>query len=153
MLFWKRIYRKTAEKGLWYPVQTTVGKPVDTQELAEVLMHESTLSEADVHAVIRALPRVMAQFMADGRAVHLDGLGSFHYTIIAKGTGVETKEEVSAKQINGLRVQFIPERHKQGTEMTRALVGNVTFMEWLGKDSSPDNGNDSGGDNKPGHLE
>jgi hypothetical protein len=45
-------------------------------------------------------------------------------------------------------VQFIPERKKQGTEITRALVGEITFMEWKGKDdkstTKPGEGGNSG---------
>ena len=68
MIFWKRI--QAAINDLWYPRSVTVGNPVETQEFAKRLARESTVSPADVHAVIRAMPEVMADFMKESRAVH-----------------------------------------------------------------------------------
>ena len=99
MIFWKRV--KQAINDKWYPLTVTVGKPVETQELAQRLARESTISPADAHAVIRALPDVMADFMKESRAVHLEGFGWFRYLIQARGKGVATEEEVSSDQITG----------------------------------------------------
>ena len=38
MIFWKRI--KAVINDLWYPRSVTVGKPVETQELAKRLARE-----------------------------------------------------------------------------------------------------------------
>ena len=136
MIFWKRVQQ--AINALWYPRSVTVGKPVETQELANRIARESTVSPADTHAVLRALPNVMADFMKESRAIHFEGLGWFRYTINAMGKGVPTKEEVSDKQIKRLRVQFTPDRTRNMEGgYTRALIADegVTFMEWLGKDS------------------
>ena len=70
MIFWKRI--KAVINDLWYPRSVTVGKPVETQELAKRLARESTVAPADVHAVFRALPEVMADFMKESRAIHIE---------------------------------------------------------------------------------
>ena len=136
MIFWKRVQQ--AINKLWYPRSVTVGKPVETQELANRIARESTVSPADTHAVLRALPNVMADFMKESRAIHFEGLGWFRYTINAMGEGVATKEEVNEKQIKRLRVQFTPDRTRNMEGgYTRALIADegVTFMEWLGKDS------------------
>ena len=136
MIFWKRV--KQAINDLWYPRSVTVGKPVETQELANRIARESTVSPADTHAVLRALPNIMADFMKESRAVHFEGLGWFRYTTISSGNGVATKEEVSEKQITGLRVQFTPDRTRNvDGGYTRALIADegIAFMEWLGKES------------------
>ena len=91
MIFWKRV--KQAINDKWYPLTVTVGKSVETQELAQRLARESTISPADAHAVIRALPGVMADFMKESRAVHLEGFGWFRYLIQARGKGVATEAE------------------------------------------------------------
>ena len=134
MIFWKRI--QAAINDLWYPRSVTIGDPVETQEFAKRLARESTVSPADVHAVIRAMPEVMADFMKESRAVHLEGIGWFRYTTLAAGKGVATKEEVSSDQITGLRVRFTADE-------------GISFMEWLGKESDetqiPDEGEDEGG--------
>ena len=110
MLFWKRVKQKI--NGKWYPHTIVIGKTAGTQEVAERLARESTVSPADVHAVIRALPTVMAEIMAESRSVNLEGLGSFHFTAQATGKGVETEDKVSADQFTSVRVQFIPARHR-----------------------------------------
>lgn len=147
MIFWKRVQQ--AINNLWYPRSVTVGKPVETQELANRIARESTVSPADTHAVLRALPDIMADFMKKSRAIHIEGLGWFRYTTVAAGNGVEKKEDVSSDQITGLRVQFTPDRTRNMSGgYTRALIADegVTFMEWLGKDSDetqiPDSNDD-----------
>ena len=68
MIFWKRVQQ--AINDLWYPRSVTVGKPVETQELANRIARESTVSPADTHAVLRALPAIMTDFMKESRAIH-----------------------------------------------------------------------------------
>ena len=136
MIFWKRVQQ--AINKLWYPRSVTVGKPVETQELARRIARESTVSPADTHAVLRALPAIMADFMKESRAVHFEGLGWFRYTTVSAGKGVPTKEEVSSDQITGLRVQFTPDRTRNmDGGYTRALIADegIGFAEWLGKES------------------
>lgn len=136
MIFWKRVQQ--AINKLWYPRCVTVGKPVETQELANRIARESTVSPADTHAVLRALPAIMADFMKESRAVHFEGLGWFRYTINAMGEGVAKEGDVSSDQIKGLRVQFTPERTRNMSGgYTRALIADegITFMEWQGKES------------------
>ena len=130
-----------------------MGKPVETQELANRIARESTVSPADTHAVLRALPEVMADF--ESRAVHFEGLGWFRYTTVSAGNGVATKEEVSSDQITGLRVQFTPDRTRNMSGgYTRALVADegITFMEWLGKESDETQVPDNEEENEDGGL-
>ncbi|WP_346343107.1 hypothetical protein [Bacteroides pyogenes] len=62
MLFFKKQKSHLAGKPVkHYPQLVTVGKPADTQEVARRIARESTLSPADVHAVVRALPEVMSK--------------------------------------------------------------------------------------------
>lgn len=153
MIFWKRV--KQAINDLWYPRSVTVGKPVETQELANRIARESTVSPADTHAVLRALPNIMADFMKESRAVHFEGLGWFRYTINAMGEGVENKEDVSEAQIKGLRVQFTPDRTRNMSGgYTRALIADegITFMEWLGKESDETQVPDNEEENEDGGL-
>ena len=115
-----------------------MGKPVETQELANRIARESTVSPAGTHAVLRALPNIMADFMQESRAGHFEGLVWSRYTTVSAGNGVATKEEVSSDQITGLRVQFTPDRTRNMSGgYTRALIADegITFMEWLGKES------------------
>lgn len=136
-------FKKTKQKinGKWYPKSVTVGKPVTTDEVAQHLAKESTVSPADTFAVLKSLGGVLGDFMANGRTVKLDGVGTFYYTANASGNGVDSADEVKATQITGVRVRFIPEVRANSSHQitTRTLVGtNIFWEEWGGKGSEKD---------------
>ena len=120
MAFYKKV--RIANTGKWYPKSVLVGKPITTDQVARRIAAESTVSPADVRAVLTALGPVMADYMAQGRSVKLDGLGSFYFTAAAVRNGVDRPEEVSAALITGIRVRFLPETHFRGRRAVRTLA-------------------------------
>lgn len=127
MAFFKKVKQKI--NGLWYPKSVTIGKPVQTDEIADRLSQISTVSRADTFAVLKDLAGVLGDFMAQGRTVKLEGLGTFYYTANASGKGVEDEKDVTADQITGVRVRFIPEARRSGSgrSMVRSLISNNIF--------------------------
>lgn len=109
MAFFKKVLKKINNK--WYPQSVLVGRPITTEQIAKRLATESTVSPADVRAVLTALGSVMGDYMAQGRSVKLDGIGTFYFTATASKNGVDSHDKVSANQINGVRVRFVPETH------------------------------------------
>lgn len=154
MAFFKKVLKKMG--GKWHPQAVTVGKPVTTKEVADRLSQISTVSRADVFAVLMDLAGVLADYMAQGRSVKIDGLGTFYYTCTSNGNGADTADKVNASQITGVRVRFIPEATKKSgsKSMNRTLVSETIFwMEWNGKvDETPvdGGGSSSGGDGGSG---
>ena len=128
MGFFKKVKQKI--NGMWYPQSITVGKPVTTDEVAKRLAIESTVSPADTFAVLKSLGSVLGSYMADGRTVKLDGVGTFYYTAVASGNGVDSPDKVTAKQITGVRVRFIPETSRSSNNQvtTRSLVLQCHFL-------------------------
>ena len=139
MAYYQKKKKKVGEDSYkWYPQAVTSGSPITTQQVAKRLAAISTVSYADVQAVLAELAGVMADYMALGKTVKLDGLGTFYYTITAGGNGVDTPEEVNVGQITGVRVRFIPEATRSGVSksspMTRTLVAQgIEWEEWGGK--------------------
>jgi len=138
MAFYKKIQRRV--DGKWYASAVTVGKPVTTDEVADRLAQISTVSRADTYAVLKDLAGVLADYMANGRTVKMDGLGTFYYTANTQGMGVATADKVTAAQIKGVRVRFIPETklsgQASGRKATRSLVSdNIFWEEWGGNGS------------------
>ncbi|WP_291530004.1 HU family DNA-binding protein [Bacteroides sp. UBA939] len=133
MAFFKRIQKKV--NNLWYPQSVTVGKPVTTREVAEQLSIISTVTRGDTYAVMQNLGIVLSNYMGNGRTVKIDGVGTFYYTASSTKQGVQTAEEVSASQINGVRVRFIPEvgRNSGRQVTTRSMVNPNIFWEEYGK--------------------
>lgn len=142
MAFFKKFLKKLNNK--WYPQAVTVGKPVTTKEVADRLAQISTVSRSDVYAVLMDLAGVLADYMAQGRSVKIDGLGTFYYTITAGGNGVESADKVNASQITGVRVRFIPEatRKSGAKSMNRSLISdNIFWMELKGEpETTPEEG-------------
>ena len=134
MAYFKK--RQLPRNKKWYPAAVTIGRPVDTDTIAKKLAELSSLSTGDVKSVLDLLGGVMGDCMNQGRSVKLDGVGTFYYTIDAEGNGVDTEKEVSAKQINGTRVRFIPEvtRGTNSEVTTRSMVSSDTFWELLDND-------------------
>lgn len=155
------VARKKKVSGLYYPESIVVGKQITTAQVAEMLSDRSTVTKADAYAVLSELGAVMSIFMSQGRSVHLDGIGSFRYTINAHKQGVETEEEVGVAQIKGIRVRFTPEmtRNSDMSVATRSM--QPTAVDWFlwakeedkktsdtpadeGGEDEPDNGNNGG---------
>lgn len=121
---------------MWYPKAKTIGRAVTTDDVAQRLADLSALSTGDVKSVLDLLGGVIGEYMNQGRTVKLDGVGTFYYTIDSSGNGVATPEEVSAKQINGTHVRFIPEtsRGPKNEVTSRSLIGSNVFWELLSPD-------------------
>lgn len=66
----------------------------------------STVSGADIRAVLYALVDVMVGSLADGQVVRLGELGSLRVSISSEG--MSTAEEVNASSIKGAKVIFTP---------------------------------------------
>ncbi|MCI1647277.1 MAG: DNA-binding protein [Bacteroides sp.] len=133
-MFYKKSRAKVGKAYKWFPRAYVLRKPVDTQMLGEAISQRCTASPADVHAVLRALPEVMAGYMEAGRSIHMDGLGTFHYKLSCAGRGVDSPEEVSPQQVKSVRVQFIPSRKKGVSGYLRSLVDHISFVEYKGKE-------------------
>ena len=129
--------------GKWYPKSVLVGSAITTEQVAKRVAAESTVSPVDVRAVLTAFGGVMGDYMAQGRSVKLDGIGSFYFTAATNKNGVATEKEVTAALINGVRVRFIPETYCRGGG-TRATGGgrrsvrglsdvDIEWEEWKGK--------------------
>lgn len=154
-------FKKKQQKinGLWYPVSITMGEVITTQKISERLSAISTVSKSDVQAVLADLASVMADYMALGHTVKLDGLGTFYFTAVASKQGVATPEEVSARQITGVRVRFLPEssRKNGNRTVTRTLTDvDITWNE-VNDDGSivssgPGGGGTGGGSSDDGEL-
>ena len=73
MPFWKKAYQK--KQGVYYPQAIVQGKPVETDTIAKDLAKISTVSNFDVQAVLGDIAGVMHTRMAQGKSVHIKGLG------------------------------------------------------------------------------
>ena len=149
MPFWKKMFNK--QQAVYYPRAIVQGKPVETETIAKDLAKISTVSNSDVQAVLGDIAGVMHTRMAQGKSVHIKGLGYFRYTLDT--TGVKSLDDFDfQKQVKAVRIKFIPERSKlsNGT-YTRAFVDSDE-LEWI--EFSPDTKDTtSGGEDGNGDTE
>lgn len=118
------------KQAVYYPRAIVQGRPVETEVIAKDLAKISTVSNSDVQAVLGDISGVMHTRMSQGKSVHITGLGYFRYALDTKGVK-DPKDFDFSKQVQAVRVEFIPERSKlaNGT-YTRALVDSDT-LEWI----------------------
>lgn len=153
MPFWKKMFNK--QQSVYYPRAIVQGKPVETETIAKDLAKISTVSNSDVQAVLGDIAGVMHTRMAQGKSVHIKGLGYFRYVLDTTGVGSLENFDFE-KQVKAVRIEFIPERTKlsNGT-YTRALVDSDE-LEWIElspetEDSAP-GGEDGDGDTEENPL-
>nr|DAX31276.1 MAG TPA: DNA-binding protein [Caudoviricetes sp.] len=137
MAFYKKAKMKV--NGKWYPKSVLVVSPATTEQVAKRIAVESTVSPADVRAVLTALGGVMGDYMSQGRSVKLDGIGSFYFTAVTTSNGVDKPEDVNATLIRGVRVRFLPETRYRGAGKgrvsTRGLSDvDIDWEEWKGEE-------------------
>lgn len=129
MAFYKKQFNE--KFGVYYPAAVVVGSPVTTKAVAKRLSAMCTVTYADVMAVLGELAGVIADYMAQGKSVRLDGLGTFRYTLKTKGVDDEADFDFQ-KQLRAVRVQFVPEREGAATKGSTATRGLVPGgIEWL----------------------
>ena len=91
---------------------------VDIDELTRDVEKISTVSGADIRAVLYALVDVVTNELADSHIVRLGDLGSLRITL--KSNGLEAPSEVDARAIKGTRIYFYP--GKKLREMQKTLT-------------------------------
>lgn len=152
MPFWKKSFSKRT--GVYYPQAVVQGKPVETETIAKDLAKISTVSNSDVQAVLGDISGVMHTRMAQGKSVHIKGLGYFRYVLDTRGVK-DLADFDFDKQVQAVRVQFIPERSRLSSgAYTRALV-DTEQLEWIelpasAEDTMPGAGDGTGGSTTPG---
>lgn len=103
-----------------------------------------------MQAVLGDISGVMHTRMSQGKSVHIKGLGYFRYVLDTKGVKDPADFDFE-KQVQAVRVQFIPERTRTGSgAYTRALV-DTEQLEWIelpatAEDTTPGGGEGSDGD-------
>lgn len=81
----------------------------------------STVSGADIRAVLYAMVDVMQDALANGQIVRLGELGSLRVSISSEGK--ESADEVNAASIKGSRVVFTPGKN------IKTMLNNLSYVK------------------------
>ena len=88
-----------------YAIAKTSGTS-DLNKLCKLICSRSTLSSADVKAVLDSLNWAMDLELSSGNVVQLGEFGNFRMSINSEGTN--TPEDFDATKIKGVRIIFFP---------------------------------------------
>ena len=102
----------SANYGRWYAKMVPTAT-VTSRQLAEEVAHSSTVTQADMLAVLWSLSDAIRRHLLNSEIVHVDGLGSLRIGFRARAQ--DRPEDVSADDIHGLRIVMTPERTFQHT--------------------------------------
>ena len=117
-----------------------------TDELAEHIMKHGTVYTDDVVlGLTRKLMHCIAEQLAEGYKVKLDGIGTLY--LAATSTGVSSPEDFDAStNITGIRVKFLADQSNSSLYKSREMMKNVKLSTKL----PGGGGYDEGGDDTPG---
>lgn len=93
----------------------------DIEDLTEDIEKISTVSGADIRAVLYALTDVIPRMLADGKSVKLGDIGNFRVSISSEG--VLKAEDVNANCIKKSKILFSP-----GKKL-KAMLGNLKYQK------------------------
>ncbi len=89
----------------YYASSFITGK-VGIEELTSRIEKLSTVSGADIRAVLYAIVDVVPEILSEGNSVTIGDLGSFRVSISSEGS--DTAEEVTSANIRSSRIIFTP---------------------------------------------
>lgn len=104
---------KQQEEKTLYP-RILLNGSTTTNELRRRIQMRCSLTETDVTAVLDALSHVMGEDLADGRQVHLDGIGYFHPVLTCtEPVTLETKRKSTKVKLKAIKFRADQELKNQ----------------------------------------
>ena len=98
--------RVPATNKIRYYMLVAPVKPVELADIAARIERTSTVSSADIKAVLDALQYEVREQIKAGHSVRLGDLGSFRPTIACRG--MDKAEDLTVRNIKKVRVKFTP---------------------------------------------
>lgn len=109
---------------------------MDLDALASDVSHSTSMTPADVKAVIVEVVTVLQKNIVRGVKIKIDGLGLFKLSF--GGTGHEDAKEVSALDINGVKVTYIAD-----AKIKKFISSSVSFEKETKNDGTVTEGADA----------
>ena len=115
-------YLHDTEQTIAYPRMLISGIS-EGKHLAELVARNCTFNPAEVAGIIRRLAEVMAQEMAAGRSVRLEGIGLFTPGLALAGSGrPESAEDAARRNARSVRVSTVRYRADKGLVRATAAL-------------------------------
>ena len=131
---------------------------VNTDGLAEhIMQHGSVYTDDVVLGITRKLMHCMAELLAEGKKVRLDGIGTLKLKIETEGVE-DPKDFDLSKVLKRVYVTFVPDQSNSSLYSAAGMRKNVRLTSDLGSinlsdgfdpEDSGSNGGSDGGDGQP----
>ena len=131
---------------LYYAQAVSTGE-MTLDELCEDIAESSTVTSADVKAVLDRLGWILSKNLKAGRIVQVGELGNFRMTL--GSSGAPTIEEFNSSLIRKPKVSFVSFHPGKRLQETRSLA---TFERIGGEDSTSPTSPDSEGEEDDGGV-
>jgi len=125
--------------------RAVVNDVIHTKKLAEKIGNRCTVTEPDIIAVINALETEIADNLAQGNRVVLDGFGSFKVGLST--SPAETAKKFTASNIKGMHVIFAPAIEVEQGKRIKSLLRGVKAEEMTEYTGINDGNGGNGGNN------
>lgn len=89
--------------GKWFAKMVSIGR-ITTEQLAEELSHNSSVTHADILAVLYSLAPAIRQHLLQSETVHLEGLGTLRVSL--RSHMVDDEMSVNEKLIYNYKIIF-----------------------------------------------
>ena len=123
-----------------YYAQIANTSPVNLDVITELVQAQSTVSAADVKAVLDQLQVIVQEQLRNGRSIRLGDLGSFRPTL--SSTRSDTAAAVKSKDIKRVNVVFVPSAYIQQDLKNGVVAGGLKFTQ-VKKDENTEEGGEA----------
>lgn len=119
---------KQQEKKTLHP-RIKLNGSTDTNTLRRRIQERCSLTETDVSAVLDALSHIMGEELADGKQVHLDGIGYFYPCLTCtEPVTAETKRKATKVKLKAIKFRADQTlKNEFGVLKAKCLRGSLEF--------------------------
>lgn len=108
------------EKKIQYHARIVHSETIGTDELAQEIHQDSTLTKGDVKAALSALSDVLIRKLCEGKRIHLEGVGYFQMTLDC----TQTNDPQSA---HAQRIRFKSVKFRADKSLKKELSQRASF--------------------------
>ena len=121
---------KQREEKILHP-RIRLNGSTSTAELRRRIQERCSLTKTDVSAVLDALSHVMGEDLAEGRQVHLDGIGYFHPVLTStEPVTAATKRKTTKIKLKGIKFRADQALKTEfGVLKVQCLKGDLSFKK------------------------
>ena len=105
--FYKTPVSKDSTKRPRFHARIVSSGTIDTDDLAKRIHGRCTVTPADVAAVLISLSEVTAEYLREGKRVHIDGLGVFASHVAMPGRTIHARDTCG---VHPFQVRGFPSR-------------------------------------------